>query len=175
MASRFLSTSHTIIFAVVAMLCAAVGVVGLVNLNSEISADTKANISKIVIRSLKQLGAKAEEHQRIDGRLPTDDEVICDWKPCPPHTLRLSHVAPEGDGGFSITFYNAPALLMPGAPFATAWHSRDGTTDLDGWDEAWRWRVKYYRVLLTDLAIILVPWVWLLWRWSRKRQRVAAA
>jgi hypothetical protein len=170
-----MGTSRLIIFAVVAMFCAAVGITRVVQLNSEISADSKAYISKVVIRSLKRVGPKAEEHRRTDSRLPTDDEVICDWRPCPAHTLRLWHVAPEGDGGFSLTFYNAPALLMPGAPFATTWHSRDETTDLDGWDEPWRWRVEYYRSLLTDLAIILVPWVLLLWRRGRKRQSVAAA
>jgi hypothetical protein len=170
-----MSTSRRLIFAVVAMFSAAVGITGLVKLHSEVSADTKAYISKVVIQSLQRVGPKAEEHRRIDHRLPTDDEVICDWEPCPPHTLRLWHVAAEGDGGFSLTFYNAPALLMPGAPFATTWHSRDGTTDLDGWDNPLRWRVDYYRRLVIDFAIILMPWVWPLWRWSRKRHSVAPA
>jgi hypothetical protein len=170
-----MSTSRILIFAVVAMLTAAVGIISMVHLNSEISADRKAYISKAIIQSLKRAGSKAEDHRRTNNRLPTDDDVICDWKPCPPQTLRLWHVAPEGDGGFSLTFYNAPALLVRGAPFAATWHSHDGTTDLDGWDDPGRWRVQYYRSLLIDLAIILAPWAWLLWRWSRKRRRVAAA
>jgi len=168
-------TFYRTAFVLVAAFSATVGVISIKHLNSEITPDTKAYLVRAIIRHMNWMGARADEHQRTDGRLPTNDELDCDWKPCGVPHIRSWQVTPENKGAFSLTYYNVAALLVSGAPFQTTWHSSDGTTDRDGCDEPWRWRVDYWRRLVTSLAIILAPWAWLSWWLVRKRRRAAAA
>jgi hypothetical protein len=62
--------------------------------------------------------------------------------------------------------------LARGTRYVTL-RTRDGTTDWDGWDKPWRWRVRHYAFVLLWVAVILLPWTVLGIRVFRRRRRMA--
>ena len=81
------------------------------------------------------------------------------------------HVAREDDGTFSLTYHSLGIMFSPVRFFDTTWRSRDGKTDRDGWDQPWRWHLRYYLIALIDIAVIFFPWALLIMLQIRRRRR----
>jgi hypothetical protein len=149
-------------FALVASFCGLVGGIALYFLNHDISADLKAQRVRQAITQLKDLGPRIEEFRRSHNRLPTDSEVFCELRPCGRDGLLTVRLVPEVDGSFTLIHSSLGVMFTPLQNMNTTWHSRDGKTDRDGWDQVWRWHLRYLAIALVDVIVILLPWLWLI-------------
>ncbi len=86
---------------------------------------------------------------------------------------------PEADGSFTLIHTSLGVMFTPLHNMNTTWRSRNGTTDRDGWDQSWRWHVRYLAIALLDVIVMLLPWLWLivlrLDSWFPRRPRKAVA
>jgi hypothetical protein len=165
-----------ICFVLVAAFCAFAGGIALYFLNYDLSAEDKARDVAQAIAELKDIGPRIEQFRRSEHRLPTVGEVSCNLKPCGQGERTYVRLVPEPDGSFSQIHTSPGVMFTPAANMDTTWHSRDGMTDRDGWDQAWRWHLRYSSIGLVELTVILLPWGYLLVRHLRKRRlRLAGA
>jgi hypothetical protein len=166
----------TVCFVFVAALCGLVGGVALYLLNYDVSAEAKALRVGQAIAQLNDLGPRIEEFRRSENRLPTASEVYCDLKACRQGELVTVRLVPEYDGHFSLIHSSPGVMFTPLANMDTTWRSHDGKTDRDGWDQVWRWRLRYFLIALVDVGLILLPWGYLMaLRIQKKRERPAGA
>ena len=91
-------------------------------------------------------------------------------------TVRL---VPEVDGSFTLIHSSLGVMFTPLQNMNTTWRSRDGKTDRDGWDQVWRWHLRYFAIALVDVIVILLPWLWLIVlrldkRWPPRARRAVA-
>jgi hypothetical protein len=150
-------------FALVAAFFGLLGGTALYLLNYDISADLKAARVREAITELKDFGPRIEEFRQSNGRLPTPVEVYCDLKPtCGQKGLGTLRLVPEADGSFSLIHTSLGVMFTSLDHMYTTWRSRDGTTDRDGWDQAWRWHARYLAIALVDVIVMLLPWLWLI-------------
>lgn len=160
-------------FAFVAAFFGIIGGVALAVINYDLPPRDKAQSVRSAIGNLKGMGPRVEEFRRTHGRLPTDREIACDLKPCTLRDALVMSVSPENDGQFALTYTSLGVMFTPAHTFKTTWHSRGGTTDRDGWDQPWRWHVRYYAMALPAVFVILLPWIWItvpyVMKWRRSR------
>jgi hypothetical protein len=161
-------------FVAASVFCAAVGGVALMFLNYDLAPAQKANDVRLDIARLKQMGAAVEKFLGAHDRLPTDSEITCDFAPCRGATLIVWHAAWEPDGTFSLVHTSLGVPFTPVETTRTTWYSRDGTTDRDGYDQPWRWQVRYFLIASVDVGVILLPWLVLLVLWIRRQRQQPA-
>lgn len=159
-------------FSLVAAVFAIIGFLGLARLYIDVPADQKANDVHVAIARLEAKGAAIEQFRRAKRRLPTDTEVNCNFKTCPEIRTVEWHLIQEDDGTFSLTYASFVALAVvpysffsPLMPHYATWHSRSGTTDQDGGEQPWRWRVQSSLIAVVWIVVILCPWLILLAVW----------
>lgn len=166
-------------FAFVASFFGVIGGVALIYFDYDLPPHDKAQSVRSAIGKLKEMGPRVEEFRRKSGRLPTNGEIACDLKPCALRSTSAISVSPESDGQFTLTYTSLGVMFTPAHTFTTTWHSRDGRTDRDGWDQPWRWYVRYCAMALPAVFVILLPWIWIavprVLKWRRSRTTDLAA
>jgi hypothetical protein len=157
-----------ICFVLVAAFCGFAGGIALFFLNYDLPAGAKAQDVRRALEQLKDIGPRIEEFRRSENRLPTVTEVSCNLKPCEQGERAYVRLVPEKDGSFSLIHTSPGVMFTPASNMDTTWHSRDGTTNRDGWDQAWRWHLRYFSIGIVELIVVLLPWGYLLIRHLRK-------
>jgi len=153
------------------LLFAIVGSLILVSLRYGLTAEQKANDVRLNIGRLHEMVARIEGFRQTEGRLPTQAEINCDWKPCPEFQPFVWRIAPESDGTFSLRYHSLGVMFSPVRSYYVTWYSRDRTTDYDGWDQAWRWRLGSWLMAVLGITVIVFPWV----AWPPFRRRKTPA
>ncbi len=162
-------------FSIYALVFAIGGGIALFVHTDDMPAQYRADSVRHAIEGLRTRGAGVEDFRRSNGRLPTDSEVTCDWKPCQSFAFIVWHVTPHDDETFALTYMSLGIPFTPVQTYSTTWQSRNGTTDRDGYDQAWRWQFWFGAKAAADVTLILLPWLGLiaLWVWRRRIRRKA--
>lgn len=117
-----------------------------------------------VILNLKRIRAMAVSISNFrdeNGRLPTSEEVSCNWKKCERYYPRVWRIVPTTNDEYELSYYSLGVPIAPVRQYWLTWNSSDGTSDYDHLIWPWQWHMWFVPKALLDLVVLFFPTLFL--------------
>tara|TARA_R110001599_G_C11863914_1_gene622097 strand:+ start:51 stop:548 length:498 start_codon:yes stop_codon:yes gene_type:complete len=137
-----------------------VGVVALLSdFNSFIlRAEINANDTRLQIGRVHQRALEIDKYLAVNGELPSNKQLACDWKPCPEHFFWLWNLIPSAGSNYKLEF-----LKIGSNPFGplfkhvVIYDSTEKTTDHDWFQNKLSWYLYFIPSALLSLLVMFFP------------------
>ena len=131
----------------------------LMDFNSFIlRAEVNANDTRLKIERIHKRAQEIDNYKKINGELPSNKQLACDWKPCPEHFFWLWKIKPDAENNYYLEFFK-----MGNNPFGPLfkqviiYNSVEKTTDHDWFKTESNWYLYFLPRALLNLLVMFFP------------------